>query len=267
MWSATFGFLGPEVVIYRFSRNRDATVMNEVLKGFGGVLVSDFYNVYDSAPCLQQKCLIHLIRDINDDLLKFPFDEELKELATRFTSLMTPIIESIDRYGLTKRHLGKFVGDAERCRKWVTGQQFGSKIAQGYQKRVGKYGDRLFTFLSHDGVPWHNDLAENGVKLVVSRRRLVDGLMSEEGITRYLTFLSIYQTLRRKGGSFLRFLLSNKTDVFEFWASSVESPCYGATLAEMALFGSNLLVSGVQTPNPAWMALSPPSCRQCQNVR
>ena len=179
-------------------------------------LVSDFYNVYDSAPCLQQKCLIHLVRDINDDLLKAPFDEELKELATRFTALMTPIIESIDRYGLTKRHLGKFIGDAERYRKWVAGQQFSSKVAQGYQKRIGKYGDRLFTFLSHDGVPWHNNLAENAVKLVVSRRRLIDGLMSEDGIAHYLIFLSIYQTLRRKGGSFLRFLLSGKTDVFEF---------------------------------------------------
>ena len=143
-----WAFSGPEIVIYRFSKSRDATVLNEVLKDFSGVLVSDFYNVYDSAPCPQQKCLVHLIRDINDDLLKAPFDEELKELATRFTALMTPIIESIDRYGLTKRHLGKFGFDAERYRKWVAGQQFTSKVTQGYQKRIGKYGDRLFTFLS-----------------------------------------------------------------------------------------------------------------------
>ena len=40
--------------------------------------------------------------------------------------------------------------------------------------------------------------------------------MSENGIRDYLIFLSIYQTLRRKGGSFLRFLLSGKTDIFEF---------------------------------------------------
>jgi len=211
-----WAFSGPEIVIYRFSKSRDSMVLDEVVKGFTGVLVSDFYNVYDSAPCPQQKCLIHLVRDINDDLLKAPFDEELKELATRFTALMTPIIESIDRYGLTKRHLGKFSVDADRYQKWVAGQQFASKVAQGYQKRIGKYGERLFTFLSHDGVPWHNNLAENAVKLVASRRNLLDGLMSEDGIRDYLIFLSIYQTLRRKGGSFLRFLLSGKTDLFEF---------------------------------------------------
>jgi hypothetical protein len=209
-------FSGPEVVIYRFSSSRDATVMNEVVQGFSGVLVSDFYSVYDSAPCPQQKCLVHLVRDINDDLLKSPFDEEFKELATGLTVLMVPIIESIDRYGLTKRHLGRFILDAERYQKWVARQRFTSRIAQGYQKRIGKYGARLFTFLSHDGVPWDNNLAENAVKLIASRRRLIEGLMSERGIREYLIFLSIYQTLRRKGGSFLRFLLSEKTDVFEF---------------------------------------------------
>jgi hypothetical protein len=209
-------FSGPEVVVYRFGESRDATVLNAVLGKFRGVLVSDFYNVYDSVKCPQQKCLVHLIRDINDDLLKSPFDEELKELASRFTALMIPIIEAIDRYGLTKRHLGKFTKDSDRFCKWVADQRFASKVTEGYHNRIGKYGDRLFTFLSYDGVPWNNNLAENAVKLIASRRRFLDGLMSENGIRDYLIFLSIYQTLRRKGGSFLRFLLSGKTDVFKF---------------------------------------------------
>lgn len=209
-------FSGPEVVVYRFSNSRDATVLNDIVKGFTGVLVSDFYSVYDSAPCLQQKCLVHLVRDINDDLVKCPFDGELKELASRFTALVTPVIETIDRYGLTQRHLRKFITDSERFRKWVVGRQWSSKVAQGYQRRIAKYGDRLFTFLSHDGVPWNNNLAENAVKLVASRRRVIEGLMSERGIGDYLIFLSIYQSLRRKGGNFLRFLLSGNTDLFEF---------------------------------------------------
>jgi hypothetical protein len=65
-------------------------------------------------------------------------------------------------------------------------------------------------------VPWNNNLAENAVKMVVSRRKMLDGLMSKDGIRDYLVFLSICQTLRRKGGSLLRFLLSGETDLFEF---------------------------------------------------
>ena len=38
------------------------------------------------AKCAQQKCLIHLARDINDDLFHSPFDEELKGLAQAFVA-------------------------------------------------------------------------------------------------------------------------------------------------------------------------------------
>jgi hypothetical protein len=47
--------------------------MQKLLHGYGGVLVSDFYGGYDSFTCRQQKCLVHLIRDLNDDLWKHPF--------------------------------------------------------------------------------------------------------------------------------------------------------------------------------------------------
>ena len=58
-----------------------ATCFRRCLKDFKGVLVSDFYAAYDAIQCPQQKCLIHLIRDLNDDVLKHPFDEEMKQLA------------------------------------------------------------------------------------------------------------------------------------------------------------------------------------------
>ncbi|UPT88429.1 TM0106 family RecB-like putative nuclease [Bradyrhizobium barranii subsp. apii] len=57
-------------VAYVYSPTRDASTLNGALAGFDGVLVSDFYSGYESVPCRQQKCLIHLMRDINEDLLK-----------------------------------------------------------------------------------------------------------------------------------------------------------------------------------------------------
>ena len=85
-----------------------------MLAGFKGVLVSDFYSAYDSIPCRQQKCLIHLMRDINEDLLKQPFNEELTFVAKRFGTLLRDIIETIDRCGLKKFYLGKHRRSAER---------------------------------------------------------------------------------------------------------------------------------------------------------
>jgi hypothetical protein len=79
--------------------------LGDVLAGFKGVLVSDFYGGYDAISCRQQKCLIHLIRDINEDLVRHPFNEELTFVATRFGALLREIVETIDRYRLKKRHL------------------------------------------------------------------------------------------------------------------------------------------------------------------
>src|SRR6266404_2761521 len=91
-------------VAYVYSASREVSVLGDVLAGFKGVLVSDFYGGYDGLPCPQQKCLIHLMRDINEDILKHPFNEELAFMAKRFGGLLREIVETIDRYGLKKRH-------------------------------------------------------------------------------------------------------------------------------------------------------------------
>ena len=83
-------FTNLDEVAYVYSDTRERATLDKVLDGFAGVLVSDFYPAYDSIDCPQQKCLIHLIRDINDDLFKNPFDEDLKELAAAFTALLVP---------------------------------------------------------------------------------------------------------------------------------------------------------------------------------
>jgi hypothetical protein len=62
------------------------------LKEFKGVLVSDFYAAYESIECAQQKCLIHLMRDLNDDILNNPFDAEAKLVALQFAALLKPIV-------------------------------------------------------------------------------------------------------------------------------------------------------------------------------
>jgi hypothetical protein len=78
-----------------------------MLKNFSGVLVSDFYAVYDSIECPQQKCLIHFIRDLNEELLKHPYDDGLKQLGGDFAGLLKPMVETVDRHGLKKYFLGK----------------------------------------------------------------------------------------------------------------------------------------------------------------
>ena len=95
------------MVYYFYRPSREGSFLEDMLAPFSGVLVSDFYTVYDSLPCKQQKCLAHLVRDIDDDLLRHPMDIEFKGIATTFGSLLREIIETVDRYGLKRRHLQK----------------------------------------------------------------------------------------------------------------------------------------------------------------
>ena len=51
-------FANLTTVAYVYAESRESVTLEDVLDGFGGVLVSDFYAAYDSVPCAQQKCLI-----------------------------------------------------------------------------------------------------------------------------------------------------------------------------------------------------------------
>jgi Transposase IS66 family len=171
-----------EHVGYFGSQNREGEKLQGILKRFKGVLVSDFYSVYDSFECPQQKCLIHLMRDLNDDLLREPFNEELKSVANGFAFLVKSIVETIDRYGLKCRFMRKHKREVTRFYRWLSKTRFGTEVGVGYKKRFEKNKEKLFTFLDYDDVPWNNNAAEHAIKAFATLRRVFGGGSTDTGI-------------------------------------------------------------------------------------
>jgi len=196
-------------VAYVYSAPRDASVLNSVLSEFKGVLVSDFYGGYDALPCRQQKCLIHLMRDINEDILKHPFNDELTFIAKRFGVLLREIVATIDAFGLRKRNLQKHKRSAERFLDDVAALQCTTDVGSSLRKRINKNHDRLFTFLDYDNVPWNNNNAEHAVR-AFTRLRNVMVTSTPKGTVDYCVLLSVQQTLRSRGINFLDFLKSDR---------------------------------------------------------
>ena len=132
-------FTNLEEVMYLYRPNREADFLHEMLKDFRGALVSDFYAGYDSLPCPQQKCLIHLIRDMNQELLANPFDEELQSV-TGCSSPWLPCLESmvttVDQHGLKRTHLKKHGTRA----KWPSSS---ASLAGSKPSPVGGGGEAL----------------------------------------------------------------------------------------------------------------------------
>jgi predicted RecB family nuclease len=205
-------FANLTTVAYVYSESRESTILEDVLDGFSGVLVSDFYAAYDSVPCPQQKCLIHLMRDINDDLHKNPFDDELKEVAGRFGTLLREIVDTIDTYGLKARHLAKHRKSSSRFIENVVAMKCATDAALALKRRIEKNKDKLFTFLDYDGVPWNNNNAEHAVRAFTRIRNMMT-TSTPKGHREYATLLSIQQTLRYRGMSFLEFIRSGKMEI------------------------------------------------------
>jgi transposase len=203
-------------VVFHMTETREANIVREVLAGYEGVLVSDFYPGYDAMPCRQQKCLVHLIGDINDDLWKAPFDRELEAFAVEVQALLIPILEAVDRYGLKAWHLRKFERNVERFyQRNVTGREYRSEAAEIYRKRFDRYRECLFTFLTQDGIPWNNNTAERAIRQLAVQRK-ISGRFYKRVAPQYLRLLAISQTCRFLGKSFLKFLLSKETDLDSF---------------------------------------------------
>jgi hypothetical protein len=153
------------------------------------------------------------MRDLNDDVLQNPFDEELKSIVTSFSNVLQPIVADIDRRGLKKYFLNKHTKSVNRFYRMLDRPTYTSEVAKKMQKRLEKNRDTLFTFLHYDGVPWNNNNAEHAIKAFAKLRDIVSGSSTKKGIDEYLTLLSISQTCEYQRIDFLNYLRSGEKDI------------------------------------------------------
>jgi hypothetical protein len=203
-------------VIYLYKECREGAFIQEMLKDFKGILVSDFFKAYDSLDCDQQKCLIHLLRELNDNVLKYPYDEDLKNIVREFAVLLNSIVDTIGRRGLKKRFLAKHRLDVERFYRKIAKLDSKSEEAMKCRHRFVKNRSKLFTFLGHDGVPWHNNNAEHAIKAFAKLRDNTRGSFTERTIKNDMILLSICQTCKYSSLDFFEFLRSGETDIYAF---------------------------------------------------
>lgn len=205
-------FTNGKQVIFRETETREINMIVELLKDFKGILISDFYSGYESLKCKHQKCWVHLIRDLNEDLYKNPYDIEYEKFIFELRSLIIPIFESIKKFGSKKYHFNKFKKSIGTFydRAIISGN-YSSEITLKYQTRLKKYWKNLFTFIEFDNISWNNNMAERGLRHLAVQRKI--STYFDKGVKNYLIFLGLMQTCRFQKKSFLKFLLSGKKTV------------------------------------------------------
>src|SRR5262249_13950339 len=171
------------------------------------------YSAYDALACDQQKCLIHLMRDMNQDLLNNPFDEDIKAITRPFGALLRSLVSTVDQHGLRQCHLKKHEAEVADLHRTLLELRVSSDAAEAMRDRLLRCWDKLFTFLHHDGVSWNNTCAEHAIKKFALYREEAAQSVKEEGLKEYLVLLSIYETCRYRGLSFFKFLRSKELDL------------------------------------------------------
>jgi hypothetical protein len=209
-------FTNMHEVAYLYSGTREGGLAQATLDQFQGVLVSDFYAVFDSLNCPQQKCLIHLVRDLNGAILDNPYDQEIKQLVRSFGELLKRIVEEVDRRGLKAHFLRKYLRDVIRFYREHVDREYQSPAAIACAERFRKNRDKLFTFLEYNGVPWNNNSAEHAMKAFARLRDVIEGMATEKGLKEYLVLLSVCQTCKYMGADFLDFLRSGEKEIHAF---------------------------------------------------
>ena len=205
-------FTNGQQVIFKETETREIRMAIELLKDFKGILISDFYSGYDSLKCKHQKCWVHLIRDLNEDLYKNPYDTEYEKFILELRSLIIPIFESIKKFGLKKCHFNKFKkGIGAFYNQVILSENYSSETTLKYQTRLKKHWKNLFTFIEFDNIPWNNNMAERGLRHLAVQRKI--STQFNNGLKDYLIFLGIMQTCRFQKKSFLKFLLSEKKSI------------------------------------------------------
>ncbi len=202
-------------VVFKMTETREANIVHDFLGDYSGVLVSDFYPGYDGVKCKQQKCWVHLIRDLNDDLWKNPFDTDFEAFVLEVKNLILPILETVEKYGLKHRHLRKFQKKVDKFYNNTINRTYYSELILKYQKRFERYKGSLFTFLEQDFIPWNNNMAERAIRHLAVQRK-ISRSFSNSGASAYLTLLGVMQTCKFQNKSLLKFLLSQQKDIDQF---------------------------------------------------
>ena len=76
---------------------------------------------------------------------------------------------------------------------------YSDKDARRLAKRLEKYRDELFTFLTHPNVPSDNNHAEREIRTAVLMRKIIYGNRSANGALTQSVLMTIFRTLKRRG--------------------------------------------------------------------
>jgi len=197
-----WAFTNDSFTIYEINSSRGhQVVLQQLGEEYSGTIISDFYTAYNPLPYKQQKCLVHLLRELSD--CKNGTDEFLafrKKLtrllrdALRLKQRMTDTPE--ETYDRLLRYIHQRLSELS-CASYQTPD------CQRLAKRLRKHSHQLFTFLEQMDVESNNNSAERAIRPAVVTRKISGGNRSSAGTEALSIITSIIQTCKQQRKDFV----------------------------------------------------------------
>jgi len=194
-------FTSKTATIFTIERSRAGPVVLKFIKEcFDGVLVSDFWYAYNILTCAKQKCLVHLLRELErvckykDSSGDWPkFSKKLKRLirdAIRLRKRVDELNEQV--YHRRCEHI-------EKRLQLILEHSWSNKEAKRLIKRLNRHQDELFTFLRNSDVPFDNNFGERSIRFAVIMRKNSFNNRSQKGAMTQSVLMSVFFTIKQRG--------------------------------------------------------------------
>lgn len=187
--------------LFAIERSRAGPVILKYLKEtFDGVLVSDFFGAYSILTCVKQKCLVHLLRELErvnkykDTSGDWPaFCKALKRLI-RDGIRLRKAVDSLD----TETYERRYHRIEERLQALID-REWTNKEVLRLIKRLKRHQQELFTFVLETDVPFDNNFAERMIRFGVIMRKNSYNNRSNKGARTQSVLMSVFITIKQRG--------------------------------------------------------------------
>jgi len=200
----------PTARLYEIDMHRSAEVAIRLIgEHFQGVLVTDFYCVYNKILSKHQRCWPHFGRALDELRLHPLMNPQIEEWINAVLNLWSQG-RQYRRFCLTKPQFGAGVFDRRRKRRELEATL--TKLVEPYweadkdeypqatlARRAGIFMNELFTFVEYPAVPDDNNAAERAIRPAVIMRKICGGTRSDEGTQTKAILMSVFATWKVRG--------------------------------------------------------------------
>jgi transposase len=196
LWALT----SPDCTLYRIDKRRSSAVVRRVLgDDYAGHLVSDFLPTYNRLPYKAQKCVPHLLRDLERTAERNPafaagsFRKRLKRAAKDLLRLKARWDALGDDAYCTRA--SRLADRLDQLARTVSADPDVTRLAD----RLKRHAGGLAAFLLVRDLPGDNNAAERAIRPAVVIRKISGGHRGATTADAAMVVMSVLRTARQQG--------------------------------------------------------------------